>query len=168
MSRRIRLGLALLVALLVVGGTAATSLRPPRYRPPVAAPILDPFRAPSGPYAAGNRGIDYDTAQGQWVGAIGLGSVTFAGKVANVPYVTITHPDGLRSTYSLAAITVVVGQRVRAGQHVGRAAEQLHLGVRRANVYIDPASIFAKPKAMIVATRPPASSPASLPAGPSR
>jgi len=163
MSITTRLGLVLAVVALVLGGTAASSARPVSYRPPVTAPVLDPFRAPAGPYAAGNRGIDYDTSQGQRVVAIGMGTVTFAGKVANVPYVTITHPDGLRSSYSLLTAAVVVGQKVRAGQRVGTAAEQMHLGVRRGNVYIDPASIFAKPKAVIVAT--PA---ASLGAAPSR
>ena len=27
--------------------------------PPVDAPVLDPFRAPAGPYGPGNRGIEY-------------------------------------------------------------------------------------------------------------
>lgn len=163
MSITTRLGLVFAALALVLGSTAASNARPVSYRPPVTATILDPFRAPNGPYGAGNRGIDYDTTQGQRVVAIGMGSVTFAGKVANVPYVTITHSDGLRSTYSLSSIVVVVGQKVRAGQRVGTAAEQMHLGVRRGNVYIDPASIFAKPKAVLVAT--PA---ASLGAAPSR
>lgn len=168
MSIRTRLGLAVVALLVIAGGTAATNARRPHYRPPVTAPILDPFRAPTGPYGAGNRGIDYDTTHGQWVVAIGLGSVTFVGKVANVPYVTITHPDGLRSSYSLLLTTVLLGQKVRAGQHVGRAAEQLHLGVRRGGVYIDPASIFSQPRAVIVPTANTPPSPASLGAAPPR
>ena len=42
---------------------AATPAAPPYERPIDASDgvVVDPFRAPPGPYAAGNRGIDYAT-----------------------------------------------------------------------------------------------------------
>ena len=52
------------------------------YRPPVTAPILDPFRPPTTPYGPGNRGIEYATVPGTSVGAAADGVVVFAGPVA--------------------------------------------------------------------------------------
>ena len=113
------------------------------YRPPLDAVITDPFRGPPQPWAPGNRGLEYATAAGQSVGAIGPGVVVFAGPVAGALYVTVRHPDGLRSSYSyLAAIGVSVGDSVTTGQVVGVAGSMMHLGVRDGDTYIDPASLF--------------------------
>jgi murein DD-endopeptidase MepM/ murein hydrolase activator NlpD len=115
----------------------------PAYRPPVVAPVLDGFRPPAGPFAAGNRGIEYETAPGSTVGAIGAGRVVFAGPVAGALHATVHHGDGLRSSYSyLASITVAVGDRVEVGQPVGTATDRLHLGVRAGEGYLDPADLF--------------------------
>ena len=113
------------------------------YQPPVDAPVTDPFRAPPEPWLSGNRGIEYATVPGTPIKAIGPGAVIFAGPVAGALYVTILHPDGLRSSYSyLAAIRVRVGQRVRGGAVVGIAGERFHVGVRRRRTYLDPASLW--------------------------
>lgn len=117
---------------------------PPPYRPPVDAPILDPFRPPASRYGPGNRGIEYATAPGTPVGAAADGTVTFAGSVGGTRHVTVLHPDGVRTTYSfLDDIDVVVGQRVHQGQRVGTTAASLHLGARRGGAYFDPAALFA-------------------------
>jgi Peptidase family M23/Putative serine esterase (DUF676) len=116
----------------------------PSYGPPVSAPIVDPFRAPAGPYAAGNRGLDYDTHPGDVVRASSDGTVVFAGPVAGALHVTLRHADGIRTSYSfLAAVEVVVGQQVRGGEPLGRTGERLHFGARRGDAYFDPASLFA-------------------------
>lgn len=118
---------------------------PPPYVPPVEAVVSDPFRAPATPYGSGNRGLEYDTPTGTVVRAAGDGEVTFAGPVAGSLHVTILHPDGVRTTYSfLAHIAVVVGQRVRQGDAVGRTAGPLHFGARRGDAYFDPASLFER------------------------
>lgn len=118
---------------------------PPRYRPPVDAPVIDPFRPPAEPWLAGNRGLEYETVPGTPVGAIGPGLVVFAGTVAGQLYVTVLHPDGIRSSYSyLASITVAVGDRVRAGDVVGTTGAVFHLGARVGDTYIDPASLFGR------------------------
>ncbi|HET6834202.1 MAG TPA: peptidoglycan DD-metalloendopeptidase family protein [Acidimicrobiales bacterium] len=116
---------------------------PPTYRPPVSAPIADPFRPPAGPYSAGNRGLEYDTEPGDPVWASADGIVVFAGPVAGTLHVTVRHADDVRTSYSfLAAIEVVLGQRLRAGDRVGLTGERLHFGARSGDAYFDPASLF--------------------------
>lgn len=116
-----------------------------RYRPPVVAPIIDPFRPPATPYGPGNRGIEYATVPGASVRAAADGLVVFAGAVAGGLHVTIRHLDGIRTTYSfLATIRVRQGQAVRGGDVVGLAAAMLHVGARRGDTYIDPASLWGR------------------------
>ena len=113
------------------------------YEPPVDAPVTDPFRPPSTPYGPGNRGIDYATEPGTPVRAAGDGLVVFAGPVAGALHVTLLHGDALRTSYSfLAAIRVGKGQRVAQGDVVGIAAATFHVGARRGDMYIDPASLW--------------------------
>ncbi len=113
------------------------------YRPPVAAAVIDPFRAPVGPYGPGNRGLEYATGTGAVVRSIGSGSVVFAGWVAGRLVVSVQHPDGLRSSLvGLASIGVEVGDRVEVGEVVGRSVERLHLGVRSGDTYVDPSLLF--------------------------
>ena len=119
---------------------------PRTYRPPVAAPVTDPFRPPAHDWLPGNRGLEYATAPGTLVRAIGPGVVRFAGPVAGALHVTVEHPDGLRSSSSfLAAVRVVAGEHVAAGAVVGVAGPRLHLGVRRGDQYLDPASLWGCP-----------------------
>lgn len=114
------------------------------YAPPVVAPVSDPFRPPSQPWLPGNRGIEYATAPGTPVGAAGRGRVSFAGPVAGALHVTVVHPDGIRTSYSfLATVTVRAGADVVRGQVVGTTAGRLHVGARRGDTYIDPASLWA-------------------------
>ncbi|MEZ5380714.1 MAG: M23 family metallopeptidase [Microthrixaceae bacterium] len=123
----------------------------PRFAPPVDAPIADPFRAPSGPYGPGNRGIEYATAPGTPVRAIGAGTVAFAGVVAGRGVVSVDHPSGLRSTYTgLASRAVGAGEAVALGQVVGTTAAHLHLGLRDGRTYLDPAAFFGAAPAVLV------------------
>jgi len=134
-------------SLLLPPGAVATS----GYVPPVDAPVVDGFRLPAGPYGPGNRGLEYATAPGTPVRAIGGGLVVWAGTVAGNLAVTVLHPDGLRSSYSyLAAARVKVGARVVRGQQVGTAGERLHLGVRVSGTYLDPAALFTTPALRLV------------------
>lgn len=123
----------------------------PRFVPPVDAAVADPFRPPSGPFGPGNRGIEYATAPGAPVWAIGAGNVVFAGPVAGRGVVSIAHPSGLRSTYTgLAAIAVVAGDPVAQRQVVGSTAGRLHLGVLDGRRYLDPAAFFGGARAVLV------------------
>jgi len=132
------------VLTVVAAPTAAGLLaqyQPPVFRPPVDAPVSDPFRMPENPYGPGNRGLEYDTEPGDVVRAAASGVVQFAGAVAGSLYVTIDHGAGLRSSYShLQRITVRVGARVARGAPVGIAGDRLHFGVRLNDDYRDPGS----------------------------
>ena len=144
---RTRAVLAAASAFLLLSAPAAANPTPGipvPYRPPVAGPVIDPFRPPSTPFGPGNRGLEYATAPGELVGAPADGVVTFAGPVAGALHVVLLHQDGIRTSLSfLAAILVVRGQQVTSGQPVGRAGPTLHLGARRGEVYLDPATLFA-------------------------
>ncbi|MGI8794202.1 MAG: murein hydrolase activator EnvC family protein [Acidimicrobiales bacterium] len=114
------------------------------YRPPVDAPVTDPFRPPAQRWGAGNRGVEYGTQPGTRVRAAGAGVVSFAGQVGGTLHVTVAHRDGVRTSYSfLASISVRRGQTVRGGQVVGITGERrLHFGARRGTAYFDPLSLF--------------------------
>lgn len=114
---------------------------------PVRGPVVRAFEAPETPYGAGHRGIDIVAFLGTPVRAAGPGRVAFAGRVAGGLYVSVDHPDGVRTTYSwLAAASVRAGDTVASGQaigatgagHPGRVPAHLHFGARVGEVYIDP------------------------------
>jgi murein DD-endopeptidase MepM/ murein hydrolase activator NlpD len=105
--------------------------------------VTDPFRSPPNPFGPGNRGLEYGTEPGTPVVAIGPGSVYFAGQVGGHLYVTVRHPDGLRSSYAfLSAVLVASGGRVERGDVVGLAGPIMHLGVRCGDRYLDPSALF--------------------------
>jgi hypothetical protein len=119
------------------------------YRPPVDAPIIDPFRAPTSPYGPGNRGVDYGTAPDTVVRASASGVVLFAGPVGGRLHVTIGHADGRRTSYSsLASVDVARGQPISAGTAVGRTDGPFHFGVREDARYVDPLDLFADESAV--------------------
>ena len=109
------------------------------FRPPVDAPVDDPFRSPDDPYGPGNRGIEYDTEPGDVVRAAAAGIVVFAGPVAGELHVTVDHGGGVVSSYSyLERISVRVDSGVSQGQVIGLAGDRLHFGVRVDGSYVDP------------------------------
>lgn len=114
----------------------------PVFKPPVDAPVSDPFRMPDNPYGAGNRGVEYATDVGDTVHASASGRVRFAGPVARELYVTLDHGGGLLSSYSyLKRVNVSQGDTVAQGDVVGLASERyLHFSVRLNGEYVDPAS----------------------------
>ncbi len=77
-----------LVALASVAGPAGAQASV-SYRPPVDAPVVDPFRPPPEPWQAGNRGLEYATPAGTPVAAAADGEVTFAGPVAGGLHVVV-------------------------------------------------------------------------------
>jgi murein DD-endopeptidase MepM/ murein hydrolase activator NlpD len=114
---------------------------------PVTGPVVRPFGLPEGTYGAGHRGIDITTPAGTTVRASAGGVVAFAGIVAGDRYVSIDHPDGVRTTYSwLSAIVVQAGDPVTRGDPVGSSGlghpgvdpAHLHFGARYAGAYLDP------------------------------
>ncbi len=141
---------ALVVAAPAVGAVPRvehTDAVPPtaNHRPPVDAPVTDPFRAPGAPYGPGNRGLEYGTQEGDVVVASAAGSVSFAGPVGNTTAVTVRHDPHLRTSYThLTEIVVREGDQVRRGQTIGRARTRFHFGARLDGAYIDPATLFGE------------------------
>jgi murein DD-endopeptidase MepM/ murein hydrolase activator NlpD len=120
---------------------------------PVDGPVIRPFEPPESPYGAGHRGIDISAPAGTVVRAAADGVVAFAGSVAGGRYVSIDHPDGVRTTYSwLSGISVRAGDPVRRGDPVGASGlghpgvdpAHLHFGARYAGTYLDPMLLLAR------------------------
>jgi murein DD-endopeptidase MepM/ murein hydrolase activator NlpD len=105
------------------------------------------FDAPDSAYGPGHRGLDVATLVGAPVRAVAGGVVTFAGEVAGVGVVTVDHGTE-RSTYQPVSAAVSVGDRVEAGDVVGKvvlgpfhcSSPCLHLGRIAAgdDRYLDP------------------------------
>ena len=133
-------------AAVLLAGTAEAPAQTgpsPSYIWPVDGTVVDPFRPPSHTYGPGNRGLEFATRPGAPFWAASHGVVSFAGQVGGRLHVTVSHPDGLRVSYSgVATIGVDRGERVRQGQRLGTVSDRLHVGVRRGEVYLDPAQIF--------------------------
>lgn len=125
--------------------TTAADRELPVYRPPVPAPVIDPFRLPPNPFAAGNRGVDYGTSPGESVHSSSAGVVTFAGPVGGSLHVVVLHSDGVRTSYSFLGSTAVRrGQEVGQGDVIGTTGmEPLHFGARRGDDYVDPLGLFS-------------------------
>ena len=109
--------------------------------------MIRPFEGPTSPYGPGHRGIDISCPLGTEVRASNDGVVAFAGWVAGSLFVSIDHPDGVRTTYSwLSEASVRAGERVGQGDVIGRSGHghpeesrtHLHFGARVGETYIDP------------------------------
>jgi len=120
---------------------------PGSYSWPVVGPVIRGFEPPDGPYGAGHRGIDIAAPFGTPVRAAQDGVVSFAGWVGGSLYVSIDHPDGVRTTYSwLSAVAVKKGQTVAIGEVIAASGHghpdvptpHLHFGARIGSTYIDP------------------------------
>ena len=81
--------------------------------------VVRPFEPPPNPFAAGHRGVDLAGSAGQSVRAALPGTVGFAGSIGGKPVVTELH-GGRRTTYEPVVASVEAGQRVAAGEVLGR------------------------------------------------
>jgi murein DD-endopeptidase MepM/ murein hydrolase activator NlpD len=137
------------------------------WRPPVAAPVADPFREPLCRWCPGNRGIEYATTAGDRVVAVTAGEVSFSGTVAGRTYVVIRHADGKRATYgNLVDRLYAQGDVIATGAVVGHAAGAFHFGLRDGERYIDPAPFIGRLAGVVRLV--PADGTAAAPAGPPR
>jgi murein DD-endopeptidase MepM/ murein hydrolase activator NlpD len=136
---------------LAAGSSVAADAPPPAcLRPPLVAPVIDPFRGPACTWCPGNRGIDYGAPAGALVHAAAAGIVSFAGVVAGTTWVTIGHQGGLASTYGpMATLAVRRGAEVASGQVLGTTTGPLHFGVRLDGRYIDPAPLLGRPPHLV-------------------
>jgi murein DD-endopeptidase MepM/ murein hydrolase activator NlpD len=150
---------AVLLALPLLLGTAPTSPTPATapaagvWGWPLPAPhhVQRGFDPPPQPWLAGHRGVDLTATVGDRVLAAGRGVVSFAGRVARMPVISIRHPGGLLTTYQPVRARVQAGDAVRRGQVIGRLVERgshcapaacLHWGLRRGADYLDPLALL--------------------------
>lgn len=134
-----------IVLVLVVVAPVVPAPTPSCLLPPVAAPVVDRFREPECTWCPGNRGLTYATRPGLVVRAAASGTVTFSDAVAGTRYVVVEHGDGLRATYGgLSASDVRTGARVSTGASIGRTGDELHFGIRRGDVYLDPEPMLGR------------------------
>lgn len=147
-------GLALLVGPTVYGQTSLSEddhvphaevpmVASNQYLPPIDAAVVDHFRPPAHVGAPGNRGFEYAPEPGQPVWASAEGEVVFAGTVAHNRFVTVLHPDGLRTAYGyLGWMAVAKGDWVEAGQLVGTTSGRFFFSVRAGDAYLDPGLVL--------------------------
>lgn len=117
------------------------------YSWPLRGPVIRGFQPPPDPYGPGHRGIDIAAPLGTGVGAAREGVIAFAGRVGGSLFVSIDHPDGVRTTYSwLSEALVKKGDVVQRSQLIARSGQghldlpeaHLHFGARVGPQYIDP------------------------------
>lgn len=127
-----------------------------------SAQIVSGLDLPAQPWRPGHRGVDLAAPEGSDVRAAGAGVVTYAGRIAGLGVVAVTHGE-LRTTYQPVDPAVSAGQRVGAGEPIGTVAAAgshcapetcLHWGLLRGDTYLDPLNLVR-----------PASGPRLLPLG---
>ncbi|NCT92230.1 M23 family metallopeptidase [Cellulomonas sp. APG4] len=144
--------------------TSGTPARPDdhaHHRLPLeAATLVARFRAPAQPWGPGHRGIDL-TGTGP-VRTPADGVVTFSGVVVDRGVLTVTHDDGLRSSFEPVEGGLPVGTRVRVGDALATVARPqhhgghcgptscLHWGVRRGETYVDPLSLLGAAEPVVL------------------
>lgn len=139
-----------------------------------APQVVRGFAPGPSPWSPGHRGVDLAGTPGQAVHAAGAGAVTYAGVLVGRGVVTVSH-GALRTTYEPVTTAVRVGQRVVAGDVLGRldpghvgcpAVACLHWGVRRGDDYLDPVALVGRAEVRLLPVGPPVRGLASGPATP--
>jgi hypothetical protein len=104
--------------------------------------IVRPFIAPATPYSAGHRGIDIAASGNVYAPADGI--VHFSGFVVSRDVLSITHANGVISSYEPVLSPLHVGDPVTRGEVIGTiepghcASLCLHFGVRVDGQYVSP------------------------------
>jgi murein DD-endopeptidase MepM/ murein hydrolase activator NlpD len=147
MVTRTVLLLTLLAALLAPCPARASSPDPVGVWPLVPEPeVVRGFDPPDDPWGAGHRGVDLLGSPGQPVRSALPGTVTWAGVLAGRGVVVVDHGP-TRTTYEPVDATVGVGDRVSAGDRIGRLSPVgshclprtcLHWGWLAQDTYLDP------------------------------
>ncbi len=121
----------------------------PAFAWPCRGPVCGPFRSPTGSYGqGGHAGIDISVPHGTAVAAAAAGTVYFSGPTPVGLCVTLSHADGIKTTYvSLTESGVRAGMRVERGTRLGssdgskdRSTSQphLHFGASLNGMPVDP------------------------------
>lgn len=123
----------------------AAAPAPSGFHPPVRPlHLVRPFDPPTPRWSAGHRGVDLAAVPGQEVYAPADGVVSFAGTVVDRVVISITHVNGLISSFEPVAEPLVKGTLVAAGEVIAavgtsnHCTECVHWGVRHLGEYVDP------------------------------
>lgn len=119
------------------------------YSWPVRGAVVQAYQDLPSPYVAGHRGLDVAAAPGTPVLTMAPGTVAFAGKIGGSLFISVDHPDGVRTTFSwVSRVDVKKGQAVRTGEQLGLSGSghptgevpvpHLHVGARYGGAYFDP------------------------------
>ncbi|MDO9378809.1 MAG: M23 family metallopeptidase [Nocardioidaceae bacterium] len=147
---------ALVMLILLVGARPASGADGWVWPLSPAPDVSRPFEAPLDRYAAGHRGADLVGTPGASVVAVAGGVVRHVGTVAGVAVVSVDH-GGEISTYQPVSGEVRVGERVSAGDRLGRLLlvgshcaprACLHLGRRIGEDYADPLALIGRTAAI--------------------
>lgn len=130
-----------------------------RWPLPAGSVLLAGFDQPAQPWLAGHRGVDLLAQPEAPVRAVASGVVHWVGVIAGVGSVSVLHDGGIRSTYQPLDAVVTQGDRVVAGQLLGRLdlpgshcapRACLHLGALLGRVYLDPALLLGDRRARLL------------------
>ncbi|HKU11435.1 MAG TPA: M23 family metallopeptidase [Sinomonas sp.] len=133
----------------LAGAASSTGWEWPLSPRPAVVRAFDP---PEKPWLSGHRGVDLASGAGQEIRSPAPGTVVFAAWVVDRPVVTVDHGKGLRSSFEPVETALKSGDRVAAGQAVGRlwnggshcrAGPCVHWGVRDSDDYVDPLRFVA-------------------------
>lgn len=115
---------------------------------PVAGKVVRRFDPPRTRYGAGHRGVDLGASGGDPVVSALGGTVTFAGSVAGVSWITVGHGGGLETTYGRVEPRLVsAGDAVAPGSVLGfvaAGASHVDWGARLDDAYIDPLGLLGR------------------------
>ncbi|MEU7604511.1 M23 family metallopeptidase [Streptomyces sp. NPDC041003] len=162
------LGLLLALAQAAAPGPVPVPGHPPG-APAGARPLPAPLTVsrwwdpPPTPYAAGHRGVDLSAPVGAELRAVGPGRVHYAGQVAGRGVLSLTLPNGLRTTYEPVRPLVAEGEEVTAGQVVAVLTEGshcpapcLHWGLLSGGTYLNPLTLVPRPTPRLLPNPAPA------------
>ena len=111
-----------------------------------APTVMRGFEPADEPWLPGHRGVDLMGGAGDVVRTAGSGTVSYAGLLAGVGVVTVSH-GVVRTTYQPVLPSVAVGQRVDIGEPIGvltvtgshcLPSACLHWGLIQGAAYLDP------------------------------
>jgi murein DD-endopeptidase MepM/ murein hydrolase activator NlpD len=134
--------------------------------------VVRGFEPPPKPWLAGHRGLDLAGSPGQEVRSATPGTITYAGQLAGLGVVVVSHGP-IRTTYEPVVASVRSGATVKAGQPIGRLSAAgshcspavcLHWGLRRGDEYLDPLSLLTSgPVRLIPLSQPAAARDGNIP-----
>lgn len=121
-------------------------------------PFSSLFTAPSSPYGAGHRGIDFEIPREQMLVSPVNGVIHFTGSVADRKLVTIRVDERTLLTLEPVESMLSAGDTINRGEELGTVAagghcglKCVHIGVRVDNEYVNPLRFFMEKPVLLPA-----------------